>query len=581
MLVKLHIENLAVVENADLTFGPGLNVLTGSTGAGKSLILSAVNLLLGERQSVRVIRKGADKAVIEGEFLLPRSQSIAPAVAGSGKTLPASGGADAVTLRRELRANGRSFAWIQGKPTTLKELNEMCVSLIEPHGQNEQMRLKDPGTHIAYVDAWAGNADLRGRYAAALAAMNEALSRLREFDAKMAALKEKKELFEHRIAEIDRARIERGEKQALASSLAVMENAQKIAEVLGAVYDAVYENESSAVSALALAVKQISRIQSIDARFASFAEALESARITVKECAAEMSSYMDGMEFDAQELQRMQERLEFLTGLERRYGKAVDDILEDRAAWGRELDSLTFEEEERDKLERDFEAKLSDLDVAAGELTRSRKQAAKKLDERITAEMEKLMMAGAAFRTAIDAEEDSHSPLKRKGKGVRLRPDGIDQVEFFVRTNRGEAEGSLCEIASSGEVSRVALALKKVTHAGAATGTMVFDEIDAGVGADLGEMIAAELRELSKTYQIVCITHMPQIAAAADSHAVVAKTSAGDRAQVAVTPVGGRERLLEIARMLGGREGSKKRLALAEEMLQKEKSTINSTPMRP
>jgi DNA repair protein RecN (Recombination protein N) len=582
MLVELRIQNLAVVEDACLTFGPGLNVLTGSTGAGKSLILSAVNLLLGERHSSRMIRQGADRAVIEGEFRLPRPHSgSARPVNRSAEISTHFDGEGHIALRREVRANGRSHAWINDKPATLKELHETCVLLIEPHGQNEQLRLKDPETHIAYVDALAGNARLRENYASALSALNGALTSLREFDARIAVLKEKRELFEHRIAEIDRARIERGEKQALEASLEVMENVQKIAEVLSTAYDAVYDNETSAVSGLALAIKQIARIQSIDEKFADFAEALEGARITLNECAGEMTSYLDNMEFDAERLQRTQERLEFLTGLERRYGKPVDEILEDRIEWGRELDSLTFEEEERAKLQREFERKLSKIKEAAQRLTQSRMNAAKKLDGRITAEMEKLMMSGATFRTVIEREMDAQSPLRLDGRRIRLRPDGIDRVEFYVRTNRGEAEGSLSEIASTGEVSRVALALKKVTRAGAETGTLVFDEIDAGVGADLGEMIAGELRELSKLYQIICITHMPQIAAAGDAHAVVSKKSAGGRAKVSVAPLSGGERLLEIARMLGGREGSKKRLALAEEMLQKEKTAKASARTRP
>lgn len=573
MLARLHIQNLAVVEDAVLTFGPGLNVLTGSTGAGKSLILSAVNLLLGERLSSRVIRKGEEKAVIEGEFRMPDSQTVA------GFPWPDEGGR--ATLRREIRSNGRSYAWIQDKPVTLKDLHDACTMLIEPHGQNEQMRLKDPETHVAYLDALACNSELRGEFARAQAAMVETQSRLREFDAKMSLLKEKQELYEHRIEEIDRARIERGEKQSLEASLEIMENAHKIAEVLRTACDVLYENESSAVSGIAHAIKQLSRIRLIDEKFASLGEALDGARITLKECAEEMSSYLDGLEFDARKLQQMQERLEFLTSLERRYGKSVDQILDDRVEWERELDSLTFEEEDRRNLEQTFESKLSVLAAAARRLTQSRTKAAHKMDASITAEMQKLMMTGATFRTVIERETDARSPLRVDGRGVRLQADGIDRVEFFVRTNRGEAEGSLSDIASTGEVSRVALALKKVTRAGADTGTLVFDEIDAGVGADLGEMIAGELRELSKTYQIICITHMPQIAAAADSHAVVTKKSVKGRSQVSVSPVADRERQLEIARMLGGREGSKKRLALAAEMLQKEKSTNTSTPMRP
>jgi DNA repair protein RecN (Recombination protein N) len=294
-----------------------------------------------------------------------------------------------------------------------------------------------------------------------------------------------------------------------------------------------------------------------------------------------MQSYLGSFEFDPEKLHETQERLEYLLGLERRYGQPVDSILEEREKWGQELDMLSLENDEREKLKKDVDSTLVRLKQSASKLRDSRVRAAKKLDGLVTDEMEKLMIPGATFRTGIDREIDPNSPLKLNGQPIKLGHDGIDHVEFYVRTNPGEAEGSVSEIASTGEISRIALALKKVTHAGATSGTLIFDEIDAGVGADLGGIIAQELMDLGGRYQIICITHLPQIAASGDTHIVVSKQSGKERTAVKAAVVDGKERIREISRMLGGRQGSEKRLALAEEMLQKRQGRRNSVRVRP
>ena len=560
MLLELSIKNLAVVEDVTLTFGKNLNVLTGSTGAGKSLILGAVNLLLGQRASNRLIRRGADSAEVTGTFVMPLTTA--------GSLFPASGESNRITLRRKIQPSGRSSAYIQDQPVPVKTLRDACIALIEPHGQNEQLRLKNPENHIVYLDKLTGNKPLQETYTRQLEDMNKASARLRQFDKKIALLKEKKELFEHRLSEIDRAVVERGQRESLEARLKVAENAQKIFEALHQAAEALYEGETSAESLVSQAAGLLARIEAFDPKFEALSEQLETARLTARECAGEMRSYLGGLEFDPAELERMQERFAFLLGLERRYGKSIDDILDDCEKWRQELDSLNFEDEERHKLDAEFQQTVKALAGTIKKLTAGRVRSAKELDRKITAEMQNLMMPGASFRTEIGTEPDPSSPLEIGGRPVRLFEHGVDQVEFFVRTNKGEAEGSLCAIASTGEISRIALALKKVTQAGADTGTLVFDEIDAGVGADLGDVIARELRALAARYQIICITHMPQIAAAGERHITVSKRMLGDRTTVQAAPVEGEERLREVARMLGGSKGSEKRLALAGEMLE-------------
>lgn len=571
MLSKLHIQNLAVVADVTLSFEQGLNVLTGSTGAGKSLILGALNFLLGERVGAQAIRAGEERATVEGVFHL------------GGRVLdlgsPAAVGSE-LRLRREVHRSGRSYAFIDGKPATVKQVQEISQQIIEPHGQNEQLRLKFPENHIVYLDKFARNETLLESYQKAAELFRIADRVLRDFDTRMTLVKEKKELLEHRLAEFERARITTGEKQKLEESIRVLEHANEVFESLAEVQNVVYEDEASAVSLVSRARNRIARLGGIDARFDTFAKELENAEIALKETAANVRAYLDGLQFEPQDLEKKQSRLAVLMDIERRYKMPVGEILEESERWKTELGLIEFEDEERAKLETEKKNRLAELRKAALALSESRRKSAREFDDKMTWELGELMMAGARFRSDISYEADPASDLVVEKTHVRVQSHGIDRVEFYVQTNPGESEGPLSEVASSGELSRIALALKEVVSTGREGSLLVFDEVDVGVGADLGEMISRRLHRLGRSYQIVCITHMPQIAAKAGHHLVVGKKTVEGRTYTEVLEVEGDERLREIARMLGGREGSEKRLALAREMLQKEKSRL-SPEVRP
>ncbi|MCZ6766284.1 MAG: DNA repair protein RecN [bacterium] len=571
MLTELHIENLAVVEDVTLTFGEGLNVLTGATGAGKSLILSAVNLLLGRRAPAGTIRAGADRAVVEGTFVLGRPVDSVLLPGLVDKTL---------RVRREIHENGRTYAFVDGKPCTLKQLQELSEQLIEPHGQNEQLQLRNSESHITYLDKRAAHGELRERYDEALESFTGAAKALSDFDQRVEMLREKQELLEHRLDELERLSIEPGEKSELQGAVRVMESAQQIAEVLGSTIDSIYDDEESAYARVSHGRGQVSRLERIGEDFRIFAEQLHGAEIGLKEVAQSMRSYLDTLEFDSERLAHVQARLATIIGLERRYQLTIDELLEAATTWKSELESIAFEDEERSALQKAHEGAAAMLRSCAMKLHSSRVRAAGEMDREMTAELEALMMPGARFRTDVTYEPDPSSELKLDGQSVRVRADGIDVVTFRVRTNPGESEGQVAEIASGGELARIALALKKVTSIGREGSVLVLDEIDSGVGGDLGEMIAAKLLAISERYQIICITHMPHIAAAARSHLVVSKRTDGGRTFADIAPVEKDERLSEVARMLGGSTGSDKRLELAREMLHN-KGTKLSPGTRP
>jgi DNA repair protein RecN (Recombination protein N) len=556
LLTRLHIRNLAVVEDVNLEFDCGLNVLTGSTGAGKSLILGAVNLLLGHRASSNVIRAGEDRAEVEAVL----ESSSSPGAAGG-----------LVTVRREIRRNGRSYAHVDGDAVGVKQLQEICTSWIEPHGQNDQLRLRDPESHVGYVDAYAGNAALLERYREALGEYRRAENELDDFDRRIALLEEKEELLRHRIDEIGRAAVKEGELDELESEIRRMENSERVFEALAFVREAVDADETGAAVALAQSIKQLERVADVDERLADFAAQLEEASVVLRDCADGIRAYVDGYDFDPDRLRTLQERRAYLLELERRYGMGADELVRARDEWARELDSVAFGDEERSRLSDARDDALRTLQSGADRLSASRKAAAKKLDKVMTRELGELMITGARFRTEIGCEISEGGPLSISGAPGAARPDGADVVRFMVKTNPGESEGPVDEIASTGEISRISLALKSAVQKAGDRGrqrpVLVFDELDAGVGADLGGVIAEKLLELSASYQIICITHMPQIAAAGRRHLVVAKRSAQGRTVARVEQVGGEDRRREIARMLGGGEGSSKRLDLAAELL--------------
>ena len=546
MLRRLHIENLAVVESATLDFTGGLNIITGSTGAGKSLIVGAVNLLLGEKGNADLIRSGADEALVSATFTAPSAGEI--------------------EVTRRISSAGRSSATINQRTVTLRELRAQTSALIEPHGQNEQYRLRDPETHVDYIDAHAGAVKEKEAYALALARWKRAVADLDHFDAETARIREKSELFVHRLQEIDRVAPRAGEKAGLENSARVMANAEKMFAALDEATSMLYDGDAAVASQVGHVRKRLSPLTSVDTRLEAIEAKLSEAEQLVCDAASEAASLRDGLDFEPADVERVQERLEALTSLERRYKSTIEQILEDREKWAQELDALADAEGNRETLAREIEQTASALEAAGGALSATRRRAAVKFDEAVNNGLARLSMRGARFRTDM-----TRAPVPLE--------NGLDVVRMRIQTNPGEAEGPLEEVASTGELSRIALVLKPLAGGGGGA-TLIFDEIDAGVGADMGDVLAEKLLALAESHQIVCITHLPQIAARGHHHLVVLKENVKDRTRVRVSAAQGDDRMREIARMLGGSEGSEQRTALARELLT-EKSRPRNHRARP
>ena len=565
MLRRLRIENLAVVESAVIEFAPGFNVLTGSTGAGKSLIVGAVNLLLGEKGGADLIRRDAEEAAVEATF------------AG----IDLAGAEGEIRVERRLSRSGRSSARVDGRTVPLRELRSICARFIEPHGQNEQYRLRDPEAHVGYVDAFARNVEERAAWAQALAEWRRARAELERFDAETARLSEQRELFTHRLQEIERLAPRPGEKAELETAARIMANAEKMFAALDETCALLHDDDDAAAARVGHARRRLDVIGAIDPRVAALDERLAQAESLVTDVAGEARAIRDALEFEADDVERVQERLEALSRMEKRYRASIEEILEESTRWRAGLAGLEDASANRSALVVDVDARARNLAAAGGRLSDSRRRAAAELDRRVTAELEGLMMPGARFRTEIASLADAGGLVVSPGAAVAVFEHGLDVVRMRVRTNPGEEEGALEAIASTGELSRIALVLKPLTAADVTGRTLIFDEIDAGVGADLGDALAQKLLALAAAHQIICITHMAQIAARGHTHLVVRKATDEDRTRVLVCPVAGEERTREIVRMLGGGVGSERRRALAEELLAGSRTRRGGTHARP
>ncbi|MCI0453059.1 MAG: hypothetical protein L0Z51_11870, partial [Candidatus Latescibacteria bacterium] len=387
------------------------------------------------------------------------------------------------------------------------------------------------------------------------------------FDAEVAAAREKRELLTHRIDDVDRIAPKPGEKASLDAAARVLAHAEKIHAAMADACASLYDDEASASAVVGRVERAVAPLSPLDARIAEVSELLAQARAALDEAAARARAVIDGLDFEPAEVERLQERLDALTRLEQRYRLDVDTLIETAREWKQSLAHIEDAGERRRELANEVALRASIVSEAGVALTRTRARAAGELDRRVTSELASLHMKGATFRTVVVNEPDSASVVRVEDAAVAAFEDGLDVVRMRARTNPGEAEGGVEAIASTGELSRMALVIKSLTGSGSAGTTLVFDEIDAGVGADLGDVLAEKLLALSARHQILCITHMPQIAAKAPVHIGVVKTVEAARTRVRLSRLEGDDRTREIARMLGGGEGSERRMALARELL--------------
>ena len=567
MLVDLFVRDFALVEEVEVEFGPGFNVLTGETGAGKSLLVGAITFVLGARAGTEVIRKGAKEAIVEATFDA-RGAPLAVRAAEEAGFEPEDG---LLVFSRELSTSGRSRFRINGRTATLSAVRSIARFLIDVHGQHEHQSLLDVLRHLDFLDSLGGEelARLRGEVERLYREWRGLVEERERIVATERERAQRLDLLEFQRREIDAARLTVGEDEELLKEREILANAEKLHEAAATAYRLAYENEEgeeAAADLLGEAAEALEEALRIDGRLKGPWEALSQALSLIEEAARELRDYIDSLDFDPRRLEEVEARLDLIERLKKKYGDTIEAILAYRRSIEREIEELSTAEERLEEVEARLREVEAELARKAKRLSEERRKLAKDLSRRMKKELSELAMPHAKFEVDIRVEP-SEEGIEFEGRKVAIGPRGVDRVEFLFSANPGEPAGPLSKIASGGEMSRVMLALKSVHAWEAQVPTLIFDEIDIGIGGRTALAVAEKLRKVADRTQVLCVTHLPQIASVADHHFVVEKVEERGRAKVRVGRLSEEERAREIARMLGGEELTPVTLRHAEELL--------------
>ena len=566
MLREIHVRNLAVLAEASVGLGPGFNVLSGETGAGKSIIVDSLSLLAGARASAEMVRTGAEALTVSGVFA-PEGDGWRAALEEAG--LEAEG--EEVLVRREISRAGRNRVFVNDQPTTLRLLSDLAPYLLRIHGQREELGLVEPDLQRAMLDRSGGPeaAPLLAKVAEAFDRYSRLAERLERLSGDDRMRRERLDLLRFQAGEIDAARLRADEETELRAERDVLRNAEAITRALGTAFSLLFEEEGSVVERLAKAQSFLAEVEAWEPQAAAWKAELEEARIRLAETARALQQRLDGLEADPARLDFIEERLALIERLCRKHGGSSAAVLARRAEIEIELAELEGDAENRDELEAKAAAALAEYRQVALALSQARAAWGAALVERIEGELKDLGLARARLAVSLERRRRAGSPLVLGGEEVDLGRDGVDQVVFLFAPNPGEEPRPLAKIASGGELSRIHLALQLATRGEAekAHPTLVFDEVDTGVGGAEAAALGAKLQRLAKGGQILAVTHLPQVASHADRHFKVSKQVDGGRTSVSVEELDAGTRVEEVARMLAGKKITDLSLSHAQELI--------------
>lgn len=564
MLTNIHIRDFAIVDRLELELGPGMTALTGETGAGKSILVDALGTALGDRADSGTVRAGAERAEISVAFELQPDDDASRWL--EEQDLAADG---ECVLRRVITTEGRSRAYINGRPVPVQSLRDLGDRLVDIHGQHEHQSLLKRDTQRQLLDAYAGNDELLrdlGRAFREWDGLRRELEALRNAAAERT---ERSELLRYQIQELEALGLAPGEAGEIESEHKRLANAGRLLETVQGLLQVLYESDDTSVQdQLSHCAAELETLCGLDSSLEPARELLNGALIQLREGVDELRSYAERLDLDPARLQWLDERIGQIHRLSRKHRVAADELPELLERLRRELDTLSGAEERLDQLHAELEAARARYDELARQLGRRRRDAARRLDRAVTDVIAKLGMAGAEFRVRVDGADRGPGPL------------GLEDVEFEVRTNAGQPMKPLGKIASGGELSRFSLAIQVVLAHDTRIPTLIYDEVDTGIGGAVAEVVGRQLRTLGESRQVLCVTHLPQVAAQAHRHLQVAKSSSGQSTRTSIRPLGDEERLEELARMLGGIEISAQTRAHAREMMEKGQGRRADPPKR-
>jgi len=550
MLQFLNISNIALIDDMQVEFESGLNLLTGETGSGKSIIVDALGVLIGGRFTSELLKTGAERAAIEGLFSVTANPDL--------EVLLENAGLDATNeliIRRELSATGRNKIFINNQLATQSLLRDLRPFLVDIHGQGDQQTLFNPETHLEILDAFAGNTALRVDVAEAYqrwTAVRRELDSLRHDEAEKFQLVD---TLKFQIGELERAQLAIGEDERLEEERRRLGNVEKLTELCQSSYSRIYEDDDAAVARVRQTLKDVEELAEYDASFRDYLEGLESARAVLEDLSFTLRDFSDRLEFSPSRLAEIEDRLAELSRLKRKYGGSIAESLEHLARSEDRLRQIETSDERERELNAELAAAREKYLGLAGRLHKERVRAAKKFEQAVEKGIGEVAIDNARFQVQVSDDVESAGQK------------GIDHTEFYFSANVGEEVKPLARVASGGEASRLMLVLKTVANGSQFPRTIVFDEIDTGIGGRVSEAVGLKLKKLSQTNQVLCVTHQPQIARFADSHLVVQKEALKGRTQVSVGRLDKAGRVEELARMLTGAEITDSARRHAKELL--------------
>jgi len=555
MLNQLSVRNVAVIDKLDINLHDGVSVLTGETGAGKSIIIDSINMILGDRANKELVRYGTDKAVVQAVFDAPKS------VINILEENDIYVEDETVIITRQVTKEGKSVARINGMVVTLNILREISDRLINIHGQHDNQALLTPIRHITFLDAYADNEEYINRY-------KDILSKKREIEKKISSLEmdeqekmQRIDLLEYQVKEIKKASLEKDEEDDLREQRDIYTNAEQITKSVNEAYMNLYEGDEiqSAYDGISIAVNEISQISDLNPQLKSIYDTLNEIMYSLEDTAHEIKEFGETVEFDEQTLNEIEERLDLISRLKRKYGNSIEEILEYLKKAESELNDIKLSDERTNELKEELKNITKELKEKGNVLTQRRENAAKVLEENIEKSLHELNMEKSKFKVNIENDGTFYD-------------NGMDKVEFLISTNPGEPLKPLVKIASGGELSRVMLAIKSILADSDGVDTMIFDEIDTGVSGKAAMSIAKKLAVIAKNKQVICITHLPQLTAMADNHYLIQKNTDGELASTTLKELDEEGRELELARIIDGGEVTELALSHAKQMLENAKN---------
>ena len=524
MITNLHIKNIGIIEELEIELNKGMNVLTGETGAGKSLIIDAINIICGGRFSKEMIRSGESYSYVELCMYNPEDEN---AVEGN------------IIITREIYGNGRNMCKINGRLVTVTELKKFMSNYIEIHGQNDNQKLLDSKTHIKYLDSFIGKEinGLQDEYKKKYNKYNEIKKELRENYGDEKEKQRKLDLLRYQANEITEANLKIGEEEKLEEKRKIIVNSEKIAKSIQEADIALGENT---IDLIGKAIKSLEKIESIDTKYEKTVSELKNVYYEIQEISRDISCFNDDVEFNEQEIEETESRLDNIYNLKRKYGNNIEEILEYKEEVEQEITKIENLEEHNNQLKLEQKEIEKEMNQIAEKMSEIRKRYAEELNKRINAEVLELEMKNAKINVKVEYKINDYFE------------DGKDDVKIYIKTNIGEKENELIKIASGGEMSRIMLAIKKVLAESDKMPTLIFDEIDIGISGKAGKTVAEKIKDISKTHQVLCVSHLAAIAAKADYNYYISKTVKNDRTNTEVKLLNEEETIFEIARMSSG-----------------------------